>query len=380
MPVRIFDLHAPTPLLLRDGKPFSAAEGSETAARSLPVPLPSTLAGLVRTQIGAASGWDWRDYPTLQNAHGIPVAGLLARDGAIVLPAPRDAVVYRDKGSSDLKIMTLKPFTPPEGAGCDLPQGLEPLEVTEDVKPETGYNFWTQDYMKQWLLGKMPSALEKIEGLPLETRIHVGIGSNGTAREGQLFSVAYRSFESRHRPHKDEPYHYAYHRWSLRARIKLPDGLKVAPIGHLGGERRPVTFAEATLGDWWNCPEELKKQLPNARYLRLVLATPAIFDSWKPAWLTDESHQARIKGLAGMKLKLVAAAVGRREPVSGWNVRENKPKAVRWMVPAGSVYFFEVEANSEKIVENWLKPVSDNEQDRKDGFGLAMWGVWNRGN
>jgi CRISPR-associated protein Cmr3 len=47
------------------------------------------------------------------------------------------------------------------------------------------------------------------------------------------------------------------------------------------------------------------------------------------------------------------------------------------MVPAGSVYFFEIEGgNPSDLLESWLRPVSDNEQDRKDGFGLALWGVW----
>jgi CRISPR-associated protein Cmr3 len=46
------------------------------------------------------------------------------------------------------------------------------------------------------------------------------------------------------------------------------------------------------------------------------------------------------------------------------------------MVPAGSVYFFELlEGDPSAVLESWLRPVSDNEQDRKDGFGLALWGV-----
>ena len=45
------------------------------------------------------------------------------------------------------------------------------------------------------------------------------------------------------------------------------------------------------------------------------------------------------------------------------------------MVPAGSVYFLEVvEGDCGNLVENaWLQPVSDALQDRRDGFGLAVW-------
>lgn len=75
----------------------------------------------------------------------------------------------------------------------------------------------------------------------------------------------------------------------------------------------------------------------------------------------------------------MGAAVGRRVPVSGWNLRENKPKPVRWAVPAGSVYFLEVPHafNRQKLLEAWLKPLSDDQEDQRDGFGCALWGVWN---
>ncbi len=224
--------------------------------------------------------------------------------------------------------------------------------------------------MTTWLLNKTPESLEEIEGLPLETRVHVAIDPKTlSAEEGQLFSVGYRSFES-----KSESGH---HTWSIRTRIKT-DNTQISSIGHLGGERRAVTLEDKEHKDWFHCPPELKEAILKSTHLKLVLATPAIFSQgWKPAWLEHEDTANMPKGLHGLKLRLISAAVGRREPVSGWNIRENSAKAVRYMVPAGSVYFFELlEGNSEKILENWLKPVSDNEQDRKDGFGLALWGVW----
>ncbi len=372
MPSKIFDIHAPSPLLFRDGKPFGAAGGTETSARSLAVPLPSTLAGFIRTQIGVKSSWNWSDGDTLKNAHTICVSGLLTRDQKIVLPAPRDAVIYKDKAQI-LRMMCLKPLELPNNAGTDAPESINPLAITQDVKAETGYAFWTKEDMTTWLLNDTPNAekLEKIAGLPLETRVHVAINKDSkVGEEGQLFSVGYRSFES-----KSEAGH---HRWSIRTRVKLPDKTAISKLGHLGGERRAVTLEEQDIGNWWDCPTELKTAIRNSKYLKLVLATPAIFThGWKPAWLEATDSANMPKGLHGLKLKLISAAIGRREPVSGWNIRENSAKAVRYMVPAGSVYFFELlEGNQEKILENWLKPVSDNEQDRKDGFGLALWGVW----
>lgn len=377
MPERVLEIHALSPLLFRDGRPFSAAEGAETAARSLSLPLPSTVAGFVRTQVGLAEGKGFTQEH-LQNLHGLQVCGpLLARDDEVLLPAPRDAVVYRD-ADGNAQVMRLTPFSPPGGAGCDLPDGLFPLQITQDVKPESGYNFWTAQSMTCWLLGEKVIP-QKIAGLPTETRVHVAMDPvKGKAKEGQLYSVAYRPLEMGENPQTYQPA-------SLRVRLSLPNGQTPAPVGHLGGERRPVAVEiKPSLSDYWfDCPEAIKKrfaELGKGARVRLVLATPALFEhGWKPGWIgksgNGELHLPR--GLSKVKLKLVAAAVGRREPVSGWSLLENRPKRVRLMAPAGSVYFFEVmDGQPADLLESWLRPISDHEQDRKDGFGLALWGVW----
>ena len=110
----------------------------------------------------------------------------------------------------------------------------------------------------------------------------------------------------------------------------------------------------------------------------MVLATPALFDEgWKPAWL----HGGRPPGLherADVKLTLVSACVPRWRPISGWNFEAGKmgPKAARRLAPAGSVFFFEASGGTSALANLWLWPMSDLPQDRKDGFGLALWGDW----
>jgi len=374
MPERVLDIHALSPLLWRDGRPFAAAEGTETGARSLPLPLPSTIAGFVRTQVGKRKGVRFKDdHEALKNLHGLQVCSpLLVRGDQFVLPAPRDAVVY--KGESKTQVMRLKPAENDAGSGCNNPKGMRPLEVTKDVKPETGYNLWTQLDLTRWLLGQ-DATPEKISGLPTETRVHVGIDPQSqTATEGVLYSVTYRALESL----KEGQHHH----WSIRARVSLET--EPEALGFLGGEARPVRVSvrDELSKYWFDCPQEIKSAFTHVKQgslVRMVLATPALFDGgWRPGWVekTGTGEAGLPRGLSKVKLKLVAAAVGRREPVSGWNLREQKPKPVRWMVPAGSVYFFEVESGDPSaLLESWLRPVSDIEQDRKDGFGLALWGV-----
>ena len=113
----------------------------------------------------------------------------------------------------------------------------------------------------------------------------------------------------------------------------------------------------------------------------MILASPAIFaQGWKPGWLDHDLTGQPPGSPDNTKVRLVAACVGRWQAISGWSLEKGTagPKAVRRAVPARSVYCFEIlEGDIAAIAEKlWLHPVSDNEQDRRDGFGLALWGKW----
>ncbi len=55
-------------------------------------------------------------------------------------------------------------------------------------------------------------------------------------------------------------------------------------------------------------------------------------------------------------------------------------KATRRLVPAGSVYYLDLKGSAEDIKawikETWMQCVSDREEERHDGFGLAVLGTW----
>jgi CRISPR-associated protein Cmr3 len=125
----------------------------------------------------------------------------------------------------------------------------------------------------------------------------------------------------------------------------------------------------------------VRQALSSASKIRMVLATPAVFsDGWKPAWL-DESLVGTPPGANGA-LKLVGMSIERWRAVSGWSLanlpnQPRGPKPVKRVVPTGGVYFFEViDGSASELADRWLEPVSDDEQDRRDGFGLAVWGTW----
>ena len=411
----ILELGTLAPLLLRDGRPF-AGGGEESRAQSLMTPLPSTLAGFVRTQMGDARGLDWQDlrglsdsdlHERLKQLHSLPVRSVLVRDDQFMFHAPLNAVIREvtPKGAPNHEDKKYEVFRSlphlPENSGTNAPCDLQPLGLVdangtlyegEDFKPVKDFDFWTAEQMKSWLLGQAPQHLKPIKGPPAEERTHVSIDrERGAGVDGELFSVTYRSFEAREREPATRQYG-DYHRWALRIKTDLKGG--IAPIGHLGGERRPVTLH--SLGNdkllWPNKGQfsEVTERLldTNERRLCFMLTSPALFThGWKPGWLDlsaedAEKHDgnglpAGVKALAG-NVRLVGAAVGRRQAVSGWNLRGGTPKALRWAVPAGSVYFLQVTADFDRqnLVDAWLKPLSDSEKDQRDGFGCALWGVW----
>lgn len=361
-------------LLFRDGRPFSNEPGA-FSARTLPVPLPGTVAGFLRTRVGNKCGWDWRnDGPT--KAFAVSVAGpILLLDGKPVFHSPADALIYKDdKHQNKEKVMCLRPRV--DNGGTNIPGGMRPMQVTEDVKPLPGYNYWKWEEIKQWLLYSSGSAFPvptPVDGLPLEERVHVEISERGTSEEGKLFTAQFLAFEKHE--WNDSP---KSEKWSILAMVQT-DIKDLKGVGQFGGENRPAVIELASESDWPSCLDELKNALSKAKYVRMILATPAIFkNGWKPAWL-DANLVGSPPSLNGVQFKLVAAAVKRREAVSGWDYEKRQPKPVRWMVPAGSVYFFEVtNGNGANLAKDaWLKPVSDNEQDRLDGYGLALWGIWN---
>ena len=368
------------PLLFRDARPFSNSAGAG-AALSLNLPLPSTIAGMLRTRLGNALDWDWTDAARQAEARNTAAQGpLMYCNEQPVFPMPADSLIYTDD-SGKLKTMTLRPDYETKG-GCDMPvPGLLPLRVTDDGKPSSDYHWWPLDTLAGWLASPDGAGFTipaPLRGLPREERVHVGIEENtGCSREGMLFTTQSVAFEQYPRWPDSAPEKKS-HCWEMRAKIKTETDL--SGLATLGGERRLAAVTAAQ--DWPECPEKVKQALQGAAGVRMMLATPAVFaQGWLPDFL--DSNLEGILPDTGVRVRLKAAAVKRREPLTGWDYRIGKrgPKPVFLMTPAGSVYFFEVLAgDAAELVNTWLQPIPtsvDDGQPTRDGFGMPLWGVWN---
>ena len=366
---RLIRITGRDPLLFGDGRPFTS-DGSAMHARTLPFPLPSTVAGMVRTFTGDQLGWEWKNGGA-SRAREMTVAGpLLVKDGKVMFSAPADALPGTD-GWMDAML----PQEGRDGCSSNLPAGLRPVvaRAFDEGKRPAVTPWWPENAMLAWLAGEKVQLKSGVEDqLQREERVHVAMDAEtGRGKDGALFATTGLSFG------RDA---------SLLARVLMDDEPPhYRGLSPFGGERRLAVLEDGQdAGDIrWPDGGALARKLKDggqgSRGVRMVLATPAVFTGgWKPGWL-DERLEGTPPGLDGARFRLVGAALPRRQAVSGWDYEKNKARAVRWMAPAGSVYFFEAEEGElPALLENaWLTPVSDGEQDRRDGFGLALWGVWN---
>ena len=399
-------IHPRDPLILRDARPFSDNPGAR--AVTLPWPWPSTVAGMLRTHIGIMAGVDWNGTgPDLVRQIGLRGPLLLAKRTAaaswsVYFPFPADAVLLRDNtGDAEAiknpaKAVRLRPVETNDltnGAGSDLPMpGLRSLTITSEEKPFEQARFWSLDDILTWLKSPTSTAVPGnwLPALPTATRTHVGIDpKTQAAAEGLLFTTVGLAFPPLENRSGCPPIEAA-----MVCQVTLPDSSDIPEALQnwkptemflpLGGERRAVEIApfrawtsamEASM-DW------LQALVGNPR-LRLLMVTPGIFGrGWLPGWIDPATLEGTPPHCAGLKLRLVSAAVPRRVAISGWAMGKGAggtPKPTRYAVPAGSIYFFEVQGGQltiDYLRTLWLGSICDGEQDRRDGFGLVLPGVW----
>jgi len=374
------------PVIFRDGRPFNATPGAR--ATSLPFPYPSVTAGAVRTRLGwdSRNGFDSQRIPKLlsKTVRGPLLVEYDQKDDAIrawYFPAPADSLLLKvpsDRGRA--RRVWLRPVQLPAGVHADMPDGLLPVSTNPAVNEKPYSNpprFWRWEQMAVWLAQPamepetiVPTDLG-LEALPVEERIHVSIDvSTKTAEEGRLFQTSALSFVKVDGFGENGRPELSRTRFFSLA-VETDADLTPGP-DFLGGERRIVGWKNSS-SSFPACPKEITTAIDNSGFCRLVLATPAHFnEGYLPTWI-----QAAIPGL---NITVLAAVVPKAQVVSGWDFARKQPKPSRRLAPAGSVYFLKLEGSEDarrQFVANiWLRAISDNAQDRRDGFGLALLGAW----
>lgn len=358
------------PIIFRDGKPFNPTPGAR--AKSLPFPYPSTIAGAIRTRKGQNDAGQFIGNPEELKKFGIRGPVLMEWDKPEIcyFPAPADCLVVADENDkAKAKRLWARPVDVESDEASNLPDELKLVSVCPVIKSKPlvdAPHFWRWGKVEQWLVNPAndPAPIEiktlGIAGLTSESRMHVKIeAGTQTAAEGMLFQTSGLEFAHV----EDKKNLQAAQEYAL---LIETDAVFTPGVGFLGGERRMVNWKQG--GMLPKCPSEIREAIIKQKFCRLLLATPALFEN------------GYLPKLEGMPAKVVAAAVPRGSAVSGWDFEKKVEKASRRLAPAGSVYFLTLEGEKEAIKEFvdavWLQNISDNEQDRLDGFGLALLGVW----
>ncbi|MGB9631795.1 MAG: type III-B CRISPR module-associated Cmr3 family protein [Chloroflexaceae bacterium] len=383
------------PLIARDGRPFGPDPGAR--ASTLPFPPPSAIVGGLRHKAGMDADGRFDGSPaTIERIKQLLLRGPILAEledetdavRQFLFPAPADAIVFEPAGSSGevdpVRILRLAPRELPTKVVTNMPDGLQPVMPARRVPDKVSSRaprFWHQSAFEHWLLNPqedLSTTLDElgITGLDQDARMHVSVRpETQTAREGALFQTRGLEFTWRDRKAQQREEAFVTRRLGLAATFEDETGAYTSPhfsggFAPLGGERRLMRrkTVDMTLPA---PPDGLIDRVITEQRARVILITPAVFrEGYRPplAWKRG-----------GVTAEIKAAAVPRAQVISGWDLHLGKPRQTRRLAPAGSVYFIEWPAGVDVrawIDATWMQNISDNEQDRRDGFGLAVLGVW----
>ena len=368
-PGRLVSLDPLAPIIVRSGRPFDDQSGPDPAR----FPPPSTVAGCLRTAWAREN-----ERPFNRELAKIRVEGplLLTREDKVLVPKPADALYFGHADSG--KCVRAQPCAFEHDCDADLPDGLLPVQLTEDVKGKAGPGpaWWSWEDLLDFR-AEITLPHDRLCGNgwsppPGDRRTHVAIDSKtGAAEQGQLFQTEGLDLDA---PDTGSAGAAAGGlRFLARCEKQLGETLV-----HLGGERRLAALQPECGATWPEPPSGWMKRIADVGGLCLTLLTPGIFSrGYRPGWL-DPDLAGQPPGAPTLKLKLRAAAVDRWQPHSGWDLANQCPRPTRKLAPAGATYWFTIldGADTNTLDKLWLTSVCDLDQDRIDGFGLVLPSPW----
>lgn len=374
------------PLIVRSGRPFDAQAGPDAPR----FPPPSTLAGCLRTAWARQQGTDF-EAALLEQAVAGPLLARLDAEGRPLPLAPKPADAHYFGQGTEARCLRAEPQAFADGCGADLPAGLCPVRLLEAIeeKGSQGPRWWAWEDLIAWRADPKPALAIK----PLDDRgwsppggdrrAHVAIDAATQASEaseaGRLFQTEGLDLQPDN-PWLKEKTAPAELRLIARFSQSLQAGLV-----HLGGERRlarlqPLPESNANSG-WPVIPEGWLSQIHAQGGLSLTLLTPGPFSAgYRPGWLleTQDGLQGEPPVAPGVQLQLVAVALERWQPHSGWDLAKQQARATRKLVSAGATYWFKLRSDPDEaaLAALWLASLCDTDRDRRDGYGLALPAPW----
>ncbi|MDW8172386.1 MAG: type III-B CRISPR module-associated protein Cmr3 [Anaerolineae bacterium] len=303
--------------LFRDNKPFSAQQNF--VARGQFPPNPQVMTGAVRThayyqnpQHPIVKQKDM-DELALQGPYvaRMDAAGQLER----FFPAPLD-LLY----DADNEVFSTLQATGSADFASNAPlESWKPLQIPKederdfDLKEAEGWLSETQ--FSAYLAGNLERGKLTPSSELFISEERVGIGLD-KSRKANIESLFYHAEFTR-----------PYDGVGLLIEVRYKEALfDESGSMKLGGESRVGHYQQVSASE-----SLIKAQSGN---LKVILLTAAYFSG---GWQPSSGDWSQLVG----KGKLVSAALGKPQAISGWDMLAGKPKPLRHFVPAGSVFYFE---------------------------------------
>lgn len=322
----IYQIEPLDDLFFRSSVPFDAG-GETTVLHSVFPPLPSTYAGAFRPLL--------KDQLNSSRSLKIGFNGLMW-DGAFCYPMPADLYIAEQEEGQVWSVRNKKLIkTPISSYPLSYMMGIQETKakkLKEHIVP-----YMKEDAMSAYLHGDSEdlTCINLNDKMVRETKLGIAIDpKSGVSKDQQMYTIL------RIRP--DE---------KLKMTVDVQAELiKDQGVIKLGGEGRISNFVKMDM------EPDVGQSSGDSRYFKLYLATPAVFrNGCIPGWIDPESFEGYFSHRNKLvRLKLISACVGRPVPWGGFGKRqperegepEYRPREMRYAVPAGSVYYFEITEGS----------------------------------
>ncbi|NPV74515.1 MAG: type III-B CRISPR module-associated protein Cmr3 [Pelotomaculum sp.] len=353
----------------RDGLPFNMGEGGYTVTNSFFPPLMTTLQGAVRTALAAELGWNpGRDdrWPAElggpDDLGSIRLRGpYLLKDGRPLFAAPLNLLARKVREEAGIqKKYTFAKLKPGPEVQCDLGRVRLPVPDDSQQGAATPQNlFLTRSGLEAVLQGKLPGngdIREKNQLWNEEPR--TGLERDDTKRtaiDGRLYNCTHI------RPERGvEVAVYV---------AGVPSGwnIRKSLIAGLGGEGR---LAEVKVEAPCSADIMPAPALPQPAEDRKVRFTVTLVT---PGYYNDPRLAVR-HGPPGVPGCCVSACIGKAVRAGGWDLARQEPRPLTSLLPAGSVWFYEAEADDlNKVAALHGQCLGDQ---TAFGFGQVAIGKW----
>lgn len=366
----IIEIKALDTLFFRDGKPFSM--GDDTWATGMFPPQPSVIYGVIRSLWLSQNDVNVEEVkPRTKNLriknfwYKINALNENGRTSSVnYFPLPLDIIRFSDldkKAKRNAIKNNIYEVFGTEVKSTDFFSNLKELNIinTLTIDSENQIENLKDGIVAAANLEKYLNGHQNLTARELnqtyQTEPKTGIGRSNqtrTAEDGNLYRIGMLRTDN----------------ISIFVEFTGLDFNQTKGLIRLGAENKLATY---NIVDEDDKPELRSDELNISfdKVFKIYLTTPAIFN--------NGFYPQDIFVKTGLKVNLLACAVGKSLSVGGFDMVEREPKPMEKAVPAGSVYFYELLEGDIQVLEAEMTENGISESRGGEGFGICYLGKYN---